>query len=144
MGRILAIQLKTTPTPRFLVVLNVNRIQQNVQTTVLWGNSLLFSATFVSQDLYFGQQLAEWTGIPKTWAELSMVPNPPTVQPFAPDFSLIPQPPSVAPVAVATATLLASGFDPLQGFWTEFAGNYNLYFGLFQGNWYNTVGQPQR
>jgi hypothetical protein len=134
MGNILGIQLPQKP----LVVLKVEEIEQQVQNTVLWGQSLLFSYTYIPQNLYFGKLLKEWSNKPMTWVELSQVPGP---LDFPADFTLIPQPPPVAPVASKTATLLAVGYDPLKGYWMQFAGNYNLYFGLFQGNWSQTVGQ---
>jgi hypothetical protein len=133
MGNILGIQLPARP----LVVLKVEEIQQQVQTTTLWGQSLLFSQTYVPQNLYFTGLLKEWSNVPKTWVELSQVPP----SAFLQDYILYPQPVPVAPVASKIATLLACGYDPLKGYWMTFAGNYNLYFGLFQGNWTQTVGQ---
>jgi hypothetical protein len=134
MGNILALQLPN----RFLVVLKVEEIEQQVQTTTLWGQPLLFSATYVPQNYYFVQLLSQWTNVPMTWGELSQIPT--NVNQFPADYLLIPQPPPVTPVAVKTATLLAAGVDPYYGAYTTFAGNYNLYFGLFQGNWQQTVG----
>lgn len=142
MGRILAIQLQPANggmPPRFLVCLNVQRIVQKTQTTVLWGDSLLFSSTgMVSQNQYFSYQLKEWTNVPMTWGELSAIPNPSS---FPSDYILLPQAPPIAPVNVAIATLISTGFDPIYRFWAEFQGNYGLkMFPLFQGDWYNTVG----
>jgi hypothetical protein len=143
MGQILGIQLSgpqqpNYPNGKYLVVLKVMRIEQQTQNTVLWGQSLLFSNTYVPQNLYFGYLLAEWSNKPMTWGELSQVPPSPLQN--STDFLLFPQSPPVAPVAVTQATLLACGFDPLQGYWMVFSGNYNLYFHLFQGDWQNTVG----
>lgn len=139
MGRILGIRFPTSNSmTRFLTVLSVRSIQQNTQTTVLWGQSMLFSNSGLPQNLYFSHLLKEWSNKSMTWGELSQVPNRSS---FPADYVLIPQSPPVAPIAVKQATLLNTGYDPLKGYWAEFAGNYNLYFGLFQGDWYNTMGQ---
>ncbi len=144
MGRILAIEFKRNQQApnNFLPILLVNSIVQKTQTTVLWGQSLLGATTAnLGPVWYFQNLLAEWSNKPKLWAEMSQI-NP-NINNFPSDYQLLPQLPPVQPIAVKTATLLATGVDPLRGYWMEFAGNYNLYFGLFQGDWYNTTGTVQ-
>jgi hypothetical protein len=128
MGRILSIKLPD----HYLPVLAVNAVEKRVQTTVLWGDTLLYSQTWLPENLYFTQLLQSWSNIPMTWGEFINVPisyRPPQ------DFILHNLPIEFTPVAEKTATLLSTGFDPIKRYWAEFAGNYNLYFGLFQGDW---------
>jgi hypothetical protein len=133
MGRILAIKLPN----KFLPVLSVREIVQHTQSTTLIGDSLLFSMTYLAPQTYFNQLLANWSKLPMTWGELSAIPSPSN---FPASYTLIPHAPPVAPVATSTETLLATGYDPLTGYWVQFAGNYNLYFGIFKGDWRGTVG----
>jgi len=68
---------------------------------------------------------------PRTWAQLSAIPNPPIPYPQY-------LPPVQPPVATGILTVLASGWDAQYGYWIDFKGNYFLHFPIFK-DWASVV-----
>jgi hypothetical protein len=113
MGIILAVKQPVG----YLPIMAVREVEELVQTTVLWGDALLFSPTGLGQSEYFGAVLVNWENKPLTWGELHAVPvqpyiyvqrHQPIVQPDEPDLE-------------AVLTLGGAGFYPLDGYWVSFS-----------------------
>jgi hypothetical protein len=116
-------------------VLAVTMIWAKVQTTVLFGNSLYLIWNNTSS---LDPQQA-FTGFVKRYGGRPIH----AVQLPYPPFAATPayymrstntpniQPPPV-PTSAGFVTMLDAGFDPLRGYWIEFAGNYYLQFPLFK------------
>lgn len=123
-------------------VLSVRMVWAKLQTTVLFGDSLYMIWYDVGQfDRFTGFNLflKPYFGLSIPCAQLSAPPYAATPNLY--NMQLIGMgaiPPEPPPVATANVTMLASGFDPLRGYWIEFAGNYFLGFPLFQ-NWPNVI-----
>lgn len=121
-------------------MLSVRMILAKVQTTILFGDSLYMLSNDIGQ---FNKQdgfkmfLKQFFNHPITAAQLDRPPFAAT--PAA--YMLVGRGhimPPAPPIAIDKVTMLNSGFDPLRGFWIEFAGNYFLHFPLFK-NWPNVV-----
>ena len=114
-------------------ILAVRTILAKVQTTVLFGDDLygIGRMSNFAEETIFSRFVDSYQNRPERWAQLSAIPNPPIPYPIF-------LPPAVPPVGVGTLTVLASGWDPLQQYWVQFAGNYFLHFPLFK-DWANLV-----
>ncbi len=119
-------------------ILAVTGIVAKLQTTVLFGNNL-FSVAYgtgasiqsnLDPQTVFGLFLNTYKNRPERWAQLAVIPPPPVPYPA---YLLQQNPfPMRPPVSKGTLTLLNAGYDPMRGYWVEFAGNYFLGFPLFQ------------
>jgi hypothetical protein len=125
----------------YRAMLSVTMIWAKVQTTILFGNSLFMLSydigQFTAQD-GFRLFIKPWFGASIPAAQLSQPPFAAT-----PAYYLALQrgsrvSPPAPPVATGNVTMLDAGFDPLRGYWIEFAGNYWLQFPLFK-DWPNVV-----
>lgn len=119
-------------------MLSVRQIWAKVQTTVLFGDSLFMIwydiGQFTRQD-GFQIFLKNYFNRPITAAQLDRPPYAATPAMYS---RFLPLPPPPTPIAKGAVTMLNAGFDPLRGYWIEFAGNYFLTFPLFK-NWPNVV-----
>ena len=118
-------------------VLAVRTILAKVQTTVFSGESLHMIWHDVGQlstTQMFAFFMNEYINKPMTWSQLSEMPPP--MDNFR--TYLQAQPPAAPPTAEGTMTLLTCGYDPLRGYWAEFAGNYFLTTPIFK-NWASLV-----
>jgi hypothetical protein len=124
----------------YRAMLSVRMIWGKVQTTVLFGDSLFMLSYDIGQ--YTKQDgfrlfIKPWFGASIPAAQLSQPPFAAT-----PAYYLLANranvSPPAPPVATGNVTMLDAGFDPLRGFWIEFAGNYWLTFPLFK-NWPNVI-----
>jgi hypothetical protein len=112
-------------------VLAVRKILAKVQTTVFFGNSLYMiwhDVGQLSSQQMFAFFVSEYLNKPLEWDQLSV--QPPPVDNF--NLYLQAAAPVPLPVSFGTVTPLTCGFDPLQGYWIEFAGNYFLGFPIFK------------
>lgn len=111
-------------------ILSVRFIVAKVQTTVFFGNDLysLSLTSNISPDILFANLIKNYANRQETWVQLQAIPNPvipyPTVQ--------FQYRPNVPPVSTGVMSALAGGYDPLRGYWVEFAGNYFLQFPIFR------------
>lgn len=113
MGKILGVKLEA----QYMPVLLVKEVEQRVQTTVLWGESLLFSATGLTPTEFFLTLMRQWVNGVVTWGELEEIPQ------NTQNYTRLRLPrPDPLPATVETAIKLADvGFNPLIGCWAEFA-----------------------
>lgn len=122
-------------------VLSVRTVWAKVQTTVLFGDSLYMIwydiGQFTRQD-GFRLFLRQYFKHPIPAAQLSQPPFAATPAYYlrAQTTGLVSPP--APPVATGKVTMLNAGFDPLRGYWIEFAGNYYLTFPLFK-NWPDVI-----
>lgn len=117
----------------YRAIIAVTRITAKLQTTVYFGNSLYMIHNEVGQlDAVQGYQffLNQWLNRPMTWGQLAEVPPNPLVSTRR--FMLAPPMPPLPPTSEGTMSLLSSGFDPLRGYWLEFAGNFFLTSTIFR------------
>src|SRR5271169_2250147 len=122
-------------------ILSVRMVWAKVQTTILFGDSLYmiwYDIGQLTRQDGFKAFLKAYFKHPITGAQLSQPPFAAT-----PAYYLAVQrgsqiSPPAPPVATGKVTMLDAGFDPLRGYWIEFAGNYFLQFPLFK-NWPNVV-----
>lgn len=148
-GNILAIKLGTTHVgvPGFSTqsgyraILAVRTIVAKVQTTVLFGDSLYSVGPQSNLDSFtiFRMFVNSYGGRNEIWAQLSQVPlftsSTYNLQ-YQAGFLQVPQPP---PISEGQVTALQGGYDPLRGYWVEFAGNFFLGFPLFQDQAANVI-----
>ena len=124
-------------------IMAVQRIMGKVQTTVLFGRDLYVIGLTSNLDeaTIWGNFLNSFSGRSCEWAQLNRVPPPPLP---TPGYLLQYQtgPPMGPPVSTGRLTLLSAGWDPLRGFWIEFAGNYWLTFPIFK-DWASHVVRDQ-
>lgn len=121
-------------------ILSVRMVWAKVQTTVLFGDSLYmiwYNIGQLSPQDGFRAFLKPWFNHPLIGAQLDRPPFAATPAVYLKANSL-PTPPPPIPIAKGTVTMLDAGFDPLRGYWIEFATNYFLYFPLFK-NWPNVI-----
>jgi hypothetical protein len=121
-------------------MLSVRQIWAKVQTTVLFGDSLYMLSYDIGQySAADGYKLflKQFFNHPILAAQLDRPPfaATPTLYLKA-NVQAVPPPP--IPIAKGTVTMLDAGFDPLRGYWIEFAGNYFLTFPIFK-NWPNII-----
>jgi hypothetical protein len=124
----------------YRAMLSVTMIWGKVQTTILFGDSLFmisYDIGQLSRQDGFRLFMKPWFGASIPAAQLSQPPFAAT-----PAYYLMANRANVAPpappVAMGNVTMLDAGFDPLRGYWIEFAGNYWLTFPLFK-NWPNVI-----
>lgn len=117
-------------------VMSVQSIWAKVQTTVLFGNSLYMIWYNIGQldpQQGFKFFLSQYYNIPMNWAQFANLP--PAARPAQVYRGMGPTPnapPFSPPVEMGPITMLNAGFDPLRGYWIEFAGNYFLSFPIFK------------
>ena len=144
MGNILAIRLSVPEPGQVLpwngvpfedgwrAVLSVNSILAKVQTTVLFGDSLYmiwYDIGSMSPQQGLAFFLKPYYNRSMVFAQLSQ----PPIAAIPGRYRILTQtPPPPPPVAIGNATILSSGFDPLRGYWIEFAGNYFLTYPIFK------------
>lgn len=115
-------------------IMVVRQIQAKLQTTVFFGDSLFmlsYDIGQLSKQDGFTAFLKPFFGKFVTGAELDRPPfaATPALYRLIPG---LPVPPPDAPIATGFVQMLSSGFDPLRGFWIEFAGNYFLTMPIFK------------
>jgi hypothetical protein len=113
-------------------VLAVTFINADIQSYTVYGNSLYMIHYDVGQlDCFqaFSFFCKQFYNQPKEWHQLAAPPPNPLMT--SSQIYLIAQPPPPDPIAVGIMTLLDSGYDPLKGYWLQFAGNYDLTCPLF-------------
>lgn len=124
-------------------VMAVQRILGRVQTTVLYGRDLYVVGLTSNLDeaTLWKNFLLSFKDRSCEWAQLNRVPPPPLP---TPGYLLQYQTggPITPPVSTGRLTLLDAGWDPLLGFWIEFAGNYWLTFPIFK-DWAGQVVRDQ-
>jgi hypothetical protein len=115
-------------------VLSVTGILAKVQTTVLFGNDLYAVGWLSNLDepTIFKNFLMSYANRSEEWAQLSQIPLPPTAFAAARMQMMGVNPIPPPPVAVGKITLLNAGYEPVQGYWIEFLGNYFLDFPIFK------------
>jgi len=121
-------------------MLSVHIVWAKVQTTVLFGDSLYmiwYDIGPYSRQDGFKLFLQQYFNYPIIGAQLDRPPYAATPSVYLRANSL-PVPPPAPPIASGSVTMLNAGFDPLRGYWIEFAGNYFLTFPLFK-NWPNVI-----
>lgn len=115
-------------------VLAVTFINADTQTTTFYGNSLYLIWYNVGQldciqaFTFFCKQFYNKNYV---WWQLNAPPPNPLMA--SSQVYLIPQAPPPPPVASGNMTLLNSGYDPVRGYWLQFAGNFDLTIPLFKG-----------
>jgi hypothetical protein len=122
-------------------VLQVTMIWAKVQTTVLFGNSLYLiwnNAGSLDPQRAFQLFVKSYAGHPVPAAQLPYPPFAATPAVYLRANSMANVPPPPTPTSTGKVTMLDAGFDPLRGYWIEFAGNYWLQFPLFK-DWPNVV-----
>lgn len=113
-------------------VMSVTRILAKVQTTIFYGNSLYMiwnNIGTMSPQEGFSYFLNGYSKRPMWFGQLL---QPPYAAVPAKYRMLIPTPPQPPPTAQGTMTMLSSGFDPLYGYYIEFAGNFFLTSPIFK------------
>jgi hypothetical protein len=118
-------------------IMTVNMIFAKVQTTVLFGDSLFMLSYDIGQLTKqdgFRAFIKAYFNHPITGAQLSQPPFAATPAYYLRANQTASVSPPAPPVAKGKVTMLDAGFDPLRGYWIEFAGNYWLHFPLFK-NW---------
>ena len=121
-------------------MLSVTTIWGKVQTTILFGDSLFmisYDIGQLSRQDGFRLFMKPWFGASIPAAQLSQPPFAATPAYYLMANRANVSPPA-PPVAMGNVTMLDAGFDPLRGYWIEFAGNYWLTFPLFK-NWPNVI-----
>lgn len=112
-------------------VLLVEEIVPKVQSTIFQGPRLYMLQNDVGifdQVTGWDKYMAQFLNKEVMWAELTQIP----VWPGLRRIFTQPQLPQDPPVAMSNLILLGAGYDPLKGYWVEFAGNFFLGFPLFQ------------
>jgi hypothetical protein len=112
-------------------VLLVESIINKTQSTVFHGQRLYmlqYDAGIFDQVTGWNKYMDQFLNKEVPWAELTQIP----VWPSLRRISAKPIAPQDPPVAMANLTLLDAGYDPLRGYFVEFAGNFFLGFPLFQ------------
>lgn len=113
-------------------VMRVNKILGKVQSTVMFGDSLYmiwYNIGTMSPQQGFSFWLKEYYNKSMNYGQLV---QPPFAAIPGRYRMLVPTPPPPPPAAQGTMTLLSSGFDPLNGYWVEFAGNFWLTSPIFK------------
>jgi hypothetical protein len=100
----------------YLAVLAAKRMEPQIQTTTLWGDSLLFSNFGANQQEHFKNLLSQWAGQPMTWGELAEIPR----SPYMAGLRRLPLEDPLPPVKEAKLVLDAADWDPLRGYWMRF------------------------
>lgn len=145
-GNIFALQLRN-PNPQDVLpisgipwdsglrsMLSVREIHAKLQTTVLFGDSLFMMSYDIGQlskQDGFSAFLKNYYGKSIVAAELDKPPYA-AVPALYNRFPGLPISPPDLPISIGPVTILSSGFDPLRGFWIEFAGNFFLTFPIFK------------
>lgn len=112
-------------------VMLVESIINKTQSTVFHGQRLYMLQNDVGifdQVTGWDRYMDQFLNKPVMWAELTQIP----VWPGLRRIYTQPQLPQDPPVAMSNLVLLDRGYDPLRGYFVEFAGNFFLGFPLFQ------------
>jgi len=115
-------------------LLAVNFIRADTSTYTCYGQTLYMIHYDVGQLTVqdsFAFFCKQFYNKPYEWDQLSAPPPNPLLQ--SSRIYLIPVPQTPPPVAFGIMTLLNSGYDPLRGFWLQFAGSFDLTCPLFSG-----------
>lgn len=113
-----------------LPLLSVQRIVGKVQSTVFYGNSLYLmghDVGILTPETAFTKFCMVRKGIPANWAQIATIPP----NPVRHSIYLVPQPPPEPPAAEGCMTVLNAGYDPNNGYFIEFAGNFWLHIPIF-------------
>ena len=113
-------------------LLSVRYIRTETQTFTLFGSSLYLMGYSVGQldpDIAFSLFCKPFCNTPREYYQLSVPPPNPLIG--SSRIYLIPQAPPPLPVATGFLTMLATGYDPLRGFFIQFQGNFDLVSTLF-------------
>jgi hypothetical protein len=125
----------------YRVILTVRRIIMEVQHTVFFGLNL-FQPTYspwstgqvdigsLSVPVLFSNFLKEFYGKRSRWAQFVDPPYNPSFY-LTRTYVLVPPPPE-PPSSEGEMELLHSGYDPLQGYFCKFKGNFRLCIPIFQ------------
>jgi hypothetical protein len=115
-------------------VLGVSKIVGKVQSTIFYGNTLnlLWMETAVMNPVLAFQFFCnQFIGKSKQWSQWAAPPPNPIA--LSRQIYLIPTPEPEPPVSKGRMTVMASGYDPLRGYWVEFEGNFWLHIPIFGG-----------
>lgn len=120
-------------------ILSVQRIVAKVQTTVFFGNDLYGIGLMSNLDemTIFKDFVTSFANRVETWVQLLVIPNPPIPYPRLP-YLMTGYTQAIPPISTGKVVVMDAGYDPLRGYWIEFAGNYFLQFPIFQ-DWANSV-----
>ena len=125
----------------YRVILSTQRIQMNVQTTTFWGQQILMATGSpwgvgtvdtgsISVITQFTNFLGQFTDKRRGWGQFVNVPYNPSY--YLARTYVIAVPEAEPPESAGPMILLASGYDPLKGWWVTFKGNFRLHIPIFQ------------
>ena len=113
-------------------MLSVTQIWAKLQTTVFFGDSLYmiwYNIGQLSPQDGFKAFLKQHFNRPIMAAQMNRPPVAAAPRLYTLVGISVPPPPT--PISQGVVTILDCGFDPLRGYWIEFAGNYFLGFPIF-------------
>lgn len=119
----------------YRAVLAVTMVWAKLQTTVLFGNSLYLiwnNTSMLDPQTAFSGFVDRYSGRPVPAAQLPYPPFAATPAYYLRSMNTPNIQPPPVPTSQGNVTMLQGGFDPLRGYWIEFAGNYFLQFPLFK------------